>query len=198
MIHSQLASTSPANTAAPGDSTLHSGNSWWPNWTRACGGPAANPSPGSGPASPARPDPRPSPGSSETTSISARPPTGLGPDRAITQPRVPPRSSPAPVNPVTSQPSGIGQGSQTGTTAWGSRACRPAAVGLWAGRKGCTVPCRAQRQALCQTFGSLSSPWQRGQIGAFVICNDVDLRPPPRQAPGGPKSRRLRPGQGTG
>ena len=69
-------------------------------------------------------------------------------------------------------------------------------VGVWAGRSGCTAPCRAQRQALCQAFGSLSSPWQRGQIGAFIMSNDVDLQPRPRQAPGHPESRGLPPAAG--
>ena len=50
-------------------------------------------------------------------SISAGPPNGFGPDRATALPQVPLRSSRAPANPVTSQPAGTGQGSQTGTAA---------------------------------------------------------------------------------
>ena len=52
--HTQLPSTSPANAARSGASTCHSGNSCRPKPTRACGGPAAKPGPGSGPGSPAR------------------------------------------------------------------------------------------------------------------------------------------------
>src|SRR6516162_849996 len=97
---------------------------------RACGGPAAKPSPGSGPGSPASQAPRPTPGSSEISSISPGPPTGLGPDSATTQARVLVRSSPAPANPVTSQPAGSGQGSQTGTMTLRSRPRRPSPDGV--------------------------------------------------------------------
>ena len=135
--------------------------------TRACGRPAAKPSPGSGPGSPASPAPRPSPGSSEMSSISARPPTGFGPDSATTQPRVPLRSSPAPVNPVTSQPTGSGHGSQTGTAAVLSSTCNLSGDGLRVSRSGWTAPCRSHCHAECHALGSLSGPRHRGQTGAF-------------------------------
>ena len=64
------------------------------------------------------------------TSISPGPPTGFGPDSATAQPRVPLRSSPAAANPVTSQPCGSGQGSQTGTAAPRSTPSSPALDGL--------------------------------------------------------------------
>jgi hypothetical protein len=51
-------------------------------------------------------------------SRSAGPPSGLGPDSATAEARAPVRSSPAPVNPLTSQPAGSGHGSQTGTVVW--------------------------------------------------------------------------------
>ena len=100
----------------------------------------------------------------------------MGPDSATTQPRVPLRSSPAPVNPVTSQPSGIGHGSHTGTAAALSRACSAPGDGVRVIRSGWTAPCRSHCHALCQALGSLSAPWQRGQTGSFIMCIDVDLR----------------------
>src|SRR6185312_730940 len=148
-----------------------------PNWMHATGDPVAKPSPGSGPDSPANPAPRPRPGSSEMTTISARPPAGFGPDSATTQPRVPLRSSPAPVNPVTSQPAGSGHGSQVGTTAALSSARKPSGEGGRAGRSGWTAPCSAHCHALCQALGSLSSPWHRGQIGTFIMDTDLDSPP---------------------
>jgi hypothetical protein len=50
-------------------------------------------------------------------------------DRATTAARVPSRSSPAPANPVTSQPSGSGHGSQTGSTASRSNPFSPSGTG---------------------------------------------------------------------
>ena len=69
-------------------------------------------------------------------SISAGPPSGLGPDSATAEPRVPVRSSPAPVKPLTSQPVGSGHGSQTGTLACFAKTCRPSVVGSFAGASG--------------------------------------------------------------
>src|SRR5215468_10041070 len=183
--HSQLPSTSPANAARSGASTLHSGNSWWRNRTAAWGGPAAKPSPGSGPGRPAKWAPRPTPGSSEISSISPSPPTGLGPDSATTQARVPVRSSPAPANPVTSQPTGSGQGTQTGTLALRSRPRSPSADGEYGDRSGYTSPCSAQCQPLAQGLGSVSGPPQRGQMGAIFMDTDVEGCRGARQAPGG-------------
>ena len=91
------------------------------------------------------------------------PPIGFGPDRATAQARIPVRSSPAPAKPVTSQPPGSGQGSQTGTSAVRSRPSRPSRDGLKAGSSGCTSPCRSQRQALDQAVGSRRGWPQRGQ-----------------------------------
>src|SRR5580704_17593034 len=78
------------------------------------GGADPKPAPGSTASRPATAAPRPMPGSSATTSMSAGPPSGFGPDSATAQASVPVRSSPAPTNPVTSQPAGSGQGGQAG------------------------------------------------------------------------------------
>ncbi len=180
----QLPSTSPANAARSGASTCQSGNSWLPKPVRACGGPAAKPSPGSGPGRPARCAPRPTPGSSETSSISPGPPTGFGPDSATTQARFPVRSSPAPANPVTSQLAGSGQGTQTGTLALRSRPRSPSADGEYGERSGYTSPCSAQRQPLAQGLGSARWPPQRGQMGAVFMDTDVDRCERTRQVPG--------------
>src|SRR5262249_43550163 len=147
------------------------------------GGRAGKPAPGAGPGNPASQAPRPTPGSSEITSISPGPPTGLGPDSATTQARVPVRSSPAPANPVTSQPAGSGQGSQAGTMTRRSRPRRPSAGGGGGDRNGDTSPCRAQRQPLAQGLGSARGPPQRGQMGAVFMDIDGDRCRPARQAP---------------
>src|SRR5262249_60829867 len=139
--------------------------------------------PGSGPGSPARWAPRPTPGSPEISSISPGPPTGLGPDRATTQARVPVRPSPAPANPVTSQPTGSGQGTQTGTMALRSRPRSPSLDGEYGDSSGYTSPCSAQRQPLAQGLGSARGPPQRGQMGAVFMDIDGDRCRPARQAP---------------
>ena len=72
------------------------------------------------------------------------------------------RSSPAPVNPVTSQPWGSGQGSQTGTRASPSRPPRPSFDGIRAGASGQISPCRSQRHALDHTVGACATLPQRG------------------------------------
>ncbi len=164
----QLAATSPTNTAFPSDSTTHSGASWLATRTVACGARRANPSPGSGPGSPARPAPRPTPGSSAMISRSAGPPSGLGPDSATAEARAPVRSSPAPVNPLTSQPAGSGQGSQTGTVVWLASSCRPSRDGSRAGASGAISPCRSQHHALVHTVGACARLRQRGHTALSI------------------------------
>ncbi|GIH27314.1 hypothetical protein Aph01nite_56240 [Acrocarpospora phusangensis] len=90
-----------------------------------------------------------------------------GPERATTLPRTPLRSSPASPNPVTSQPAGSGQGSQTGTVADCRIEVRDAGDG---GRVpyGGTSPWRGHRHALDQALGSWTGPKQRGQVGAAL------------------------------
>jgi hypothetical protein len=127
------------------------------------GGADAKPAPGSTASRPATAAPRPMPGSSATTSMSAGPPSGFGPDSATAQARVPVRSSPAPAKPVTSQPTGSGQGSQAGTPAVRSSPSRPSRDGLKAGSSGWTSPCQSQRQALDQAVGSRTGLPHRGQ-----------------------------------
>ena len=134
--HSQWPLISPANTARSGESTCHSGKSCLPNDAVATGGADPKPAPGSTPSRPASAAPKPVPGSSATTSMSAGPPSGFGPDSATAQARMPVRSSPAPAKPVTSQPTGSGQGSQAGTPAVRSSPSRPSRDGLKAGSKG--------------------------------------------------------------
>jgi hypothetical protein len=78
------------------------------------------------------------------------------------------RSSPALAKPATSQPTGSGQGSQTGTPAVPglnprSSPSRPSLEGLNAGSSGWTSPCQSQRQALDHTVGSRTARPQRGQ-----------------------------------
>src|SRR5262249_9920952 len=144
----------------------------------AWGGPAAKPSPGSGPGRPAKWAPRPTPGSSEISSISPSPPTGLGPDSATTQARVPLRSSPAPANPVTSQPTGSGHGSQTGTGAPGSRPPPPSGEGRGGGGSGKPPPCPEQSPPRAQGRGPASGPPQRGQVAAiFMDIEDTGPMP---------------------
>src|SRR6266704_3217477 len=120
-------------------------------------------------------DALPIPGSSATTTMSAGPPSGFGPVRATAQARTPVRSSPAPAKPATSQPSGSGQGSQTGTpTVPGLYMCsspsRPSWDGLNAGSSGCTSPCQSQRQALDHAVGCLRGRPHRGQAAGACRC----------------------------
>ena len=121
---------------SPSDSTSQSGASWLATLTVACGWLAAKPSPGSGPGRPGRPAPSPTPGSSAMISISAGPPSGWARTAPRRSPVSPVRSSPAPMNPLTSQPDGSGQGSQTGTFACRTSTCRPSIVGRLRREKG--------------------------------------------------------------
>ena len=105
--------------------------------------------------------------------MSAAPPIGFGPDRATEQPRVPERSSPAAANPVTSQPWGSGQGSQTGTSAPRSTPSRPSGDGLSPVRNGCTSPCCSQWYALDQMLGSRRADSHRGQVTTGLISHRV-------------------------
>src|SRR4051812_40651812 len=89
--------------------------------------------PASGPSSPANRDPSPTPGSSATSTSSATPPMGAGPEQASAVARAPVRSSPAVSTPVTNQPRGSGQGSQSGTLAPAAAARSTSGVGWTAG-----------------------------------------------------------------
>ncbi|GAA4631718.1 hypothetical protein GCM10023196_062200 [Actinoallomurus vinaceus] len=70
---------------------------------------------------------------------------------------------------MTSQPSGGGQGVQTGTRDSARTASSPSRQGRRGGRRGQTSPCAEQVQALDQTFGGVTGPRHRGQMGAALM-----------------------------
>src|SRR3712207_8438775 len=95
-------------------------------------------SPGSGPGSPAYPQPTPMPGSSATRTNSAGPPRGAGPAVSTTIARAP--GSPPQASPVTDQPAGMGAGTQAGTRASAvTAATASGATGTGGGRGGAEV-----------------------------------------------------------
>src|SRR4051794_5536107 len=161
---SQRAFASPTNTAqSPSAGRVHSAVGWPAASSLASGVPRPNPSPGSGPGSPASRAPSPTPGSSATSSRSAAPPSGLGPVMLVTVARAPSRSSPAQPKPLISQP-GSPCGDQSGTPARFTTCSSASTPGRAKTVYGATVPWLAHCQALDHRPGARSSPPQRGQV----------------------------------
>src|SRR4051812_6248004 len=135
--------------------------------------------PASGPSSPANRAPRPTPISSATRTSSATPPSGAGPEHATALARAPVRSSPAVTTPVTSQPRGSGQGSQTGTPEPTAAARSTSGVGWTTGCTGGTAPCSWHDQALDQSPGGCRFDPHRGQLGCALIGPSWHMTVPP-------------------
>ena len=107
--------SSPTKAARSSEvGTAQSGARWPAAFTSTDDGPEMT-SPGSGPGSPAYPQPTPVPGSSAASTSSAVPPSGAGPEQSTTMARAP--GSPPQTSPVTVQPAGMGSGTHAGTRA---------------------------------------------------------------------------------
>ncbi len=139
----------PTRTARPPSAgTDHSGVEAPPACNRAAGRPVTRSSPGSRSPRPARCAPNPLPGCSATRSTSAtgEQPAGpwCGPETATTTACASCFSSRTHRVPVTSQPSGRGHGSHTGTSACRAIQSRCSASAGCGGCSGTTSPCTAQ------------------------------------------------------
>src|SRR3954447_14650077 len=148
-------------------------------------------SPGSRPGRPAYPQPTPVPGSSATSTSSAEPPSGAGPEQSTTIARAP--GSPPQARPVTLQPAGTGSGTQAGT--WASAVTAAIAscaiTTVWC--SGVTWPCRWHHaRAVLPGRTTKSSP-HRGHTGVALIAGYRPVSRRIRQAPRGTAPRRFGP-----
>lgn len=175
---------SPAKTARSSGAsfTCQSGVGRPAASTLTSGGPSTRRyGPGSGPSIPAYRAPSPTPSSSATSSSSPMPPSGPGPEQATAVARPPPRSSPAHATPVKSQPTGSGQGIQTGTRARWTTTPSASTLGGMTGCIGCTLPCTSHCQVSSKKPGALTRPPHFGQLGSPLITTNRPPRPSPRQ-----------------
>src|SRR5690554_3748859 len=149
------------------------GVGWPPALSLAWGGPAAIASasdgPKSGPLDPTYLPARPTPGDSATSRRSAGSPvTGDGPEQASTLPHAPTRSSATQPTPVTSHPSGSGQGHHSGTPSprvtsatAAARTSRSTREGTYSG---CTGPHASHCQSPDDRSGGCTGAPHRGQL----------------------------------